>query len=633
MRQANREGPVVMFVRNALLMVFCVLLCTFVAPCGGAEPQGAPWTQWSYHPDGAMKIADVRLEGSGWSPLKTGERFKARGEGAWLKAEVVIPEHIGGIAAQGKPIGLRINSDSGGEIYVQGALQMRYDNDHAGMALLTRSAAPGTKVLVAVRAFRSLGDENQDQSLGEAVLVLLDPARVNKPANVRIHLSKKTGDFRRSFAGMSQGWGMADYNDDTAARFRDIRIEWFRMDNIFTDAVKRGTSGELVFDWTGLDRRLDFMKKIDCEFIACVSYMPEALEAFPNKDRHARPASYAEWEELCYRAARHCLDTGRGVRYWEVWNESNSGWLAVKDGEDRLQEYLKLYDATWRGVRRADPKALIGGPCNASGPWNQSPERGYATHGEEFMRGLLDHCERTGAPLDFISWHEYFHPPDIIREEAEVTRAYMKDYPKAARGVREFMITEWNYAWWPDWPQDHELGACWAANSVLRAMIPARIDKPCFFFAKDGDDNFRGGWGMLMGPNNRPKAVYNAAKLFSMMAPKQVRTDFTDPEVAVVATTDPATGRTTVLVLNYAERYGVERRLMFTMSNLDRRLKGGTLRRWVVDRQHSNAFHNKDRAELESIHTGRLSSSTRFSGQITVPTNSLTLLEFLPGAR
>ncbi len=606
-----------------------ILLCAAAAASQTPEAPGLEWTDWLYHSNGAMKIAEVRRGGDGWSALKPGEAFKARGEGAWLKASVILPATIDGVSVVGQPVGMRINSDAGGEIYVDGALQMRYDNDHAGLALLTRSAKPGATVRVAVRVFRNLGDENADQRIGEARLVLLDLARVNVHSKVAVDCSKTSGDFKRAFAGMSQGWGMSDYNDDTAARFRDIRIEWFRMDNIFTDAVKRDQSGKVVYDWTGLDRRLDFMKKIGCTFIACVSYMPEALEAFPNQDRHARPASYDEWEELCYQAARHCIETGRRVPYWEVWNESNSGWLAVKDGEDRLTEYLKLYDATWRGVRRADPKALIGGPCNASGPWNQSPERNYATHGEEFMRGLLEHCEKTGAPLDFISWHEYFHPPDIIREEAEVTRRYMKDYPKAARGVREFMITEWNYAWWPDWPQDHELGACWAANSILRAMIPAGVAKPCFFFAKDGDDSFRGGWGMLMGPN-RPKAVYNAAKLFSMMAPKQLKTSFSDPEVAIVAATDPRTGRTTVLVLNYAERYGVERKLALAFTNLDRRLKNGTLKRWVVDKEHSNAFHNKDRAELECVSTAPLGGSGHRVEQISVPTNSLTLLEIVP---
>ncbi|MEI6914081.1 MAG: hypothetical protein WCL39_03010 [Armatimonadota bacterium] len=446
---------------------------------------------------------------------------------------------------------------------------------------------------------------------------------------IKIDGQAVSGTLPPAYIGLSQGAGMSDYNDDTAARFKEIGVKWFRMDNIFTNAVKRDDSGKLVYDWTDFDKRLSFMEKIGCEFIACASYMPQALEAFNDTDRHARPKSYKEWEELCYLGAMRAIETGHRIKYWEVWNESNAAWFKGMPGEDNLTEYLKLYDATWRGVRRADAKALIGGPCNASGPWDNSPDRGYAINGERYMRGLLQHCEKTGAPLDFVSWHEYFQEPKTIREEADVTRKYMKEYPKASKGVREFMVTEWNYAWWPDWPQDNEQGAAWIANSVLRVMLPAKIDKPCFFYAKDGDDNFRGGWGMLMGPN-RPKPVYNAAKLFNMMAPTRLKLKLDDGELAGLASIDQKTGRTTVMLLNYAERYGVERPVKLELANLDQRLVGGKMKTWIVDKEHSNAFNNKDKSELERWSDDKIIDSNQSTLALKLPTNSLTLFEMVP---
>lgn len=613
------------------ILKMAVALVLAVAAASGARSQGADeWTEWQWLSSGSQQLAEIGSSGD-WKDLAGGEGFSGDSGGAWLRADVIIPSTVSGEDVRGKPIGLQINSDCGGEIYVNGGLQGRYDNDHAGMALLTKSATPGQCVPVLVRAFRDVSDQNRKQKLGESRLVLVTRERAVERTVIRFDVRSTDGRIAGNPIGLSQGAGLPDYSDQIAQRFRDVGIRWFRMDNIFTNAVKRSASGRLVYDWSDLDRRLEFMQKVGCEFIACVSYMPEALEAFPNPDRHARPRSYAEWEELCYQSAKHAIETGRRIPYWEVWNEANSGWLKPAEGEDGLQEYLKLYDATWRGIRRADSTALIGGPCNASGPWNTSPERGYAVNGEKFMRGLLEHCDKTGAPLDFISWHEYFHPPAIFREEADVTRQYMRDYPKASRGVREFMITEWNYAWWADWPQDNEVGAAWMVNSLLRALIPSDIAKPCFFLAMDfgGADQGTGSWGMLLG-SGRPKPVYNAAKMLGMLAPERLRCHLADPEVAVLGSTEPESGRTTVLLLNYAEAFGVERPVSLSLDNLPKSLAGGTLKVWAVDKAHSNSFTNKDRAELECTAQETLSSTRRLRRDMVLPSNSITLVELVP---
>ena len=77
------------------------------------------------------------------------------------------------------------------------------------------------------------------------------------------------------------------------------------------------------------------------------------------------------------------------MKFWEVWNEVNTGWLkpgpqdtgaepfaklykkAVgsesidQEAVRRFEAYCKLYRATASGVRRADPDAKIGGPALA----------------------------------------------------------------------------------------------------------------------------------------------------------------------------------------------------------------------------------------------------------------------------
>jgi hypothetical protein len=147
--------------------------------------------------------------------------------------------------------------------------------------------------------------------------------------------------------------------------------------------------------------------------------------------------------ELVYQAAKHCIDRGTPVKYWEVWNEINTGWMVDPEGWDHLKTYTTLYDTCWKAVRRADPKAWIGGPCVASGPWNDKDPRGPGVNGEKFMRGLMEHCEKTGAPLDFITWHEYFQTHQTMKKEADQIKGVPQGLPQGretGQGIRDHRV-------------------------------------------------------------------------------------------------------------------------------------------------------------------------------------------------
>ena len=85
--------------------------------------------------------------------------------------------------------------------------------------------------------------------------------------------------------------------------------------------------------------------------------------------------------------------------YWEVWNEPDIFYW-----QGTPEEYIKLYDFTADAVKRALPTARIGGPATTG------PAQPKAA---EFLRKFLEHCAnginsatgKTGAPLDFITFH------------------------------------------------------------------------------------------------------------------------------------------------------------------------------------------------------------------------------------
>jgi hypothetical protein len=536
---------------------------------------------------------------------------------------------VEGKSIRGEPLGLRLSIGDLEEVHVEGELVGRGDNDHPIMALLSERADPGARVSVAVRAFPGSG--GGEVKLSEAALTRVDPARAREPFPIRVDAARSMGPLPRPFSGLSQGGGMSDTEEATARKLREAGVRWFRMDNVLTGAVRSVRDGRPEYDWTDLDRRVDFIAACGADAILCLSYMPQPLEAFSNKDRHAIPRDYGQWEELCRAAAERCRERGRRVRYWEVWNESNSGWLDPGPGKDRLDEYLKLYEASVRGVRRADPEALVGGPASASGPWDRSAERPYAADGRRFLRGLLERCQAKGLPLDFVSWHEYFQPPDIFQAEVAETRKLLEEFPGAARGVKELLITEWNFAWWPDPAQDCELGAAWCADIALRVFIPLGVDKPCFFYVKDGDESFRGSYAMIQGPRNRPKAAFNVMKQFSLLAPERIACQAAaDGEVSVVASRDPATGRVTVLLVDYAQRWGIPRRVDLSLEGLASTVRRGVVRMRLVDALHANAWNDPGRAELERVEVRRLEGESSQRIALRLLPASVALIEIEP---
>lgn len=601
--------------------------------------------QWRVSSPNDQRQTQPPKDFSQGTPIKIGEACPNDQKFRWLVAELEIPATIGKESTGGKVVGLQINCGDGGEVYVNDVLQSRYDNDHPALVVVSEKASPGAKVRIAIQVYAHVqGGDKFDQ----ANWVIIDPKRALQTLVLTVDPAHPAAKVPDGIVGLSQGGGMADYEDATARKLKEGGFKWFRMDNVLTGVLKKGQGGELVYDWSDFDKRVDFINKIGAQPIMCVSYMPQVLDAVPNGERQSAPRDYGAWEELCFRAARRELKRGKRIPFWEVWNEVNSGWLKPgpedtgsaefkklydtalgKEEKDhevvrRFEAYCKLYRATALGVRRADPQARIGGPALASGPFENS-QYGNCQHGKGFARGLMLWCQQEKLPLDFVSWHEYFQPPETIAKEANAFRAYLADFPELQRSVTSFMITEWNEAWWADRPQDHELGAAWCANSITRAFLPAHIDRPCFFYVKQGDMGFRGDYSLLM-KGNVPKASYNVAKIFNHLSGNWLPVTGTDDDVSAVAAWDAKQGRLAVVLVNFRDRYALRRRVQVRISQLPAALEGGHWQESVVDATHSNVWNDQSKAELTVTRSGEISGKA-FAWTKTLAPNSATLIE------
>ncbi len=174
-----------------------------------------------------------------------------------------------------------------------------------------------------------------------------------------------------------------------------------------TNAYTEDASGKPIYDWTLVDRIFDTYIKVKAKPFVEIGFMPEALSTHPQpyatrfgqKDSGTGwsypPKDYQKWGELVYQWVRHSVDRYGKEEvlswYWELWNEPNiSYWRGTQE------EYNRLYDYTSAAVKRALPGARVGGP----GTTDPTGEKAAA-----YLKQFLEHCAKTGDPLDFITYH------------------------------------------------------------------------------------------------------------------------------------------------------------------------------------------------------------------------------------
>ena len=303
-----------------------------------------------------------------------------------------------------------------------------------------------------------------------------------------------------------EGPGGRHVGDELAEAFRiarrELHAESVRAHGILHDVlgVYRERDGEPVHDFSRVDAALERLLATGLRPVVELSFMPEALAANPGQTVFdyrgiiSPPRDLARWEALVEALVRHLVDAfGREeVAHWpfEVWNEPNLRvfWTGAET------DYLALYDASARAVKRVDPAFRVGGPSTAAAGW---------------VDDLLEHARRTGVPVDFLSTHTYGLPPLDLR-------------PIAARYGRQDAPL-----YWTEWGISPTHGApvndsAWGAPLVARGMRSAagRLDALSYWVISDHfvelgepESLFHGGFGLLTVGNLRKPRFWGVALL------------------------------------------------------------------------------------------------------------------------
>ena len=248
-------------------------------------------------------------------------------------------------------------------------------------------------------------------------------------AEIRVDLSAKSGPFNPAWSW----FGYDEPNYTYAPHGKKLLKElaalhpapvYIRTHNLLTtgdgssslkwgstNAYTEDANGNPIYNWKIMDRIFDTYRDAHLKPLAQIGFMPEALSVQPQPYRHSfpngsvftgwtyPPKSYEKWGALVYEWVRHMVKRYGKAEVetwpWEVWNEPD---IAYWHGS--REAYFKLYDFAADAVKRALPTARVGGPDCTGGAY-------------DFLRAFLEHCRsgknyatgKIGSPLEFISFH------------------------------------------------------------------------------------------------------------------------------------------------------------------------------------------------------------------------------------
>jgi xylan 1,4-beta-xylosidase len=180
------------------------------------------------------------------------------------------------------------------------------------------------------------------------------------------------------------------------------------------------------------------------------------------------PANPDKWAQIVRHVVLHYNAAWNkgfryGIRYWEVWNSSDSKlfWSGTPE------EYYALYAKTARAIETADASALVGGPA-ISKPLIAGAYR------EKF----LDFVRLNRLPLDFFSWHFYTvdsNDPYLFVTIARQLRTILDTH---GFGSTKNVLDQWNED--PSEPDASKAARASFAASSLIYMLGGPIDAQTF---------------------------------------------------------------------------------------------------------------------------------------------------------
>jgi len=162
------------------------------------------------------------------------------------------------------------------------------------------------------------------------------------------------------------------------------------------------------------------------------------------------PKDFGKWARICEHIIAHYIDGWADgfnykITYWEIWNEPDDGMRVSEMWNGTAEDYYRLYEITSKHLKAVfGDRIKVGGyaamePHPAMYPEKFKGEKRFE-YIADFFHGFIKHVKKTGAPLDFFSWHSYYNTADTIPGSY-----YIREYlDKNGFEHTENHLNEWN---------------------------------------------------------------------------------------------------------------------------------------------------------------------------------------------
>lgn len=203
----------------------------------------------------------------------------------------------------------------------------------------------------------------------------------------------------------------------------DKAVQIVRIYSMFEECVTQDENGNLQYDFTKNDYRIDYLLEKGFTPYIGYTFFPQFLSVEQDENLISRRykdtimmrsymTDYSKWEEMCRVYTAHIVERyGEDTVaswYLHCYNEPDLKhffyWNAP-DYKTRADEYCKMYEAFCCGLRAVSPKLKIGGLA-----LSESPDH------FEFLEYFLKFVKDNNLPLDFLSYHSYGTEPETLRE-------------------------------------------------------------------------------------------------------------------------------------------------------------------------------------------------------------------------
>ena len=322
---------------------------------------------------------------------------------------------------------------------------------------------------------------------------------------------------------------------DVGGAFGGFR--WVDVPNLFRDFEADEFSPE-SYDFTYTDLMIAALMEAKVEPYFRLGVTIENNAAIKSY-RIDPPKDYAKWARICEHIIRHYTEGWANgfyypIQYWEIWNEPDS----KPNPEESMmwhgtpEEYFAFYDVAAKHLKACFPKLKIGGysACGFYGIYEEklAQKENYDrfVHYVSFFDQFLEHIQKSGAPLDYFSWHCYDSNVERIKGYAKYVREKLD---AAGYTHTESSCNEWSCDSGARGTYLH------AAKNMATLLVfqDAPVDNAMIYDARLG----LGRYAAIFDPDGMPYPSYYALTAFNRLyeLKNQVQVELDGKELYAVA--------------------------------------------------------------------------------------------------